>query len=240
VLFVDDGGVLNDNRLRGPQWQRFVGEYFSPILGGSLQDWALANHQAIRSILAPSAWQARLEAAANFEDFERTYYIDWLGSTCDLVGVARPSDSELVDLAQKATKSILPRVQAAIPGAADTIRRLHRDGYPLYTASSGSSTELAGHLEGMGIADCFERLYGPDLVGAFKTGPEFYRRILTDSGVTPSEAVVIDDNPDAIAWATSVGMRCVQVGSMPVKSDDGLVNTIATLTELPALLEMLA
>ncbi len=36
TIFLDDGGgVMNDNEVRGPQWQRLVGEYFSPTLGGA-------------------------------------------------------------------------------------------------------------------------------------------------------------------------------------------------------------
>ncbi len=30
VLFIDDGGLLNDNALRAPEWQRLIGEYFPP------------------------------------------------------------------------------------------------------------------------------------------------------------------------------------------------------------------
>ncbi len=33
VILLDDGGVMNDNRLRGEQWQRLVGEFFAPRLG---------------------------------------------------------------------------------------------------------------------------------------------------------------------------------------------------------------
>ncbi|MCX8212923.1 MAG: hypothetical protein OTJ97_00160 [SAR202 cluster bacterium] len=43
TIFLDDGGVMNDNTLRGREWQRHVGEYLSPRLGGSLQAWGNAN-----------------------------------------------------------------------------------------------------------------------------------------------------------------------------------------------------
>ncbi|MCE7740341.1 MAG: hypothetical protein KAU62_16055 [Candidatus Heimdallarchaeota archaeon] len=33
ILF-DDGGVMNDNTLRGIQWQKLVGEFFSHKYGG--------------------------------------------------------------------------------------------------------------------------------------------------------------------------------------------------------------
>ena len=34
MVFLDDGGVMNDNNERGLQWQRLVSEYFVPLLGG--------------------------------------------------------------------------------------------------------------------------------------------------------------------------------------------------------------
>ena len=43
VLFIDDGGTLNDNRLRAAQWQRFVGEFMAPRMGGDPPAWAAAN-----------------------------------------------------------------------------------------------------------------------------------------------------------------------------------------------------
>jgi hypothetical protein len=30
MVFIDDGGVMNDNNERGLQWHRLVGEYFVP------------------------------------------------------------------------------------------------------------------------------------------------------------------------------------------------------------------
>ncbi len=47
VVFLDDGGVMNDNRMRGPAWQRLVAEYFAPRLGGEPAAWAAANRVAV-------------------------------------------------------------------------------------------------------------------------------------------------------------------------------------------------
>ncbi len=38
-LFIDDGGVLNDNERRGAEWRRLIGEYLSPRLGGEPPAW---------------------------------------------------------------------------------------------------------------------------------------------------------------------------------------------------------
>jgi hypothetical protein len=56
VLFLDDGGVMNDNRLRGPQWQRLVAEFFVPRLGGTQEAWSEANRIVISRLLEPAAW----------------------------------------------------------------------------------------------------------------------------------------------------------------------------------------
>ena len=56
VIFLDDGGVMNDNRLRGTQWQRMVAEFFVPKLGGTLEAWTAANYQVITRMLDADPW----------------------------------------------------------------------------------------------------------------------------------------------------------------------------------------
>ena len=43
AIFIDDGDVMNDNARRGPQWQRLVGEYLAPRLGGDQVAWGRTN-----------------------------------------------------------------------------------------------------------------------------------------------------------------------------------------------------
>lgn len=246
VLFIDDGGVMNDNSLRGEQWRRLVAEFFAPILGGAPSAWAEANWVVMNRMLVPDAWAARLRAASGYSDFERAYQLDWLGEMCALVGVARPSDEECRELAARAAAYITPRVRAAFPGAVEAIRALAARGYTLHTASGEPSTDLAGYLDGMGVREHFGRLYGPDLIDTFKDGPEYYERVFADAGVAPADALVVDDSPLAIAWATQAGAHAVLVGpghdavSHDATSGDVATRHVADLAELPArILEIL-
>ena len=234
VLFLDDGGVLNDNRLRGEQWWRMVAEYFAPILGGAPEAWAEANRVVIDGILEPTAWLARLRAAPDYRSFDHAYQVDWLHRMCAIVGVPSPPEAESVELARQASASITRRVRAAFPGAVEAIRTLHARGYTLHTASGESSEDLAGYLEGMGVRDCFGRLYGPDLIDTFKMGPEFYTRLLADAGVAPEEALVVDDNPEMLRWAAQAGARTVLVrAAAPDGPETALrIGSLAELSEL--------
>jgi len=132
---------------------------------------------------------------------------------CKLVGIEIPPEEECLRLARHAAAFITRRVRAAFPGVVDTIRTLHHQGYPLHTASGESSPDLAGYLQAMGVSDCFGRLYGPDLIETLKEGPAYYERIFADLGIAAADALVVDDSPRTIEWATQVGACTVLVGN---------------------------
>jgi HAD superfamily hydrolase (TIGR01509 family) len=237
VIFLDDGGVMNDNSLRGPQWERMVGEFFTPLFGGTPQAWAEANRHMMHSMfLVPGAWDARMLAAPDYATFDRQYQLDWINTMFERVGIEPPSPDESVALGKSASKSIMPRVKSAYPDAIDTIRLLHNRGYTLNTSSGTSSEDMECCLSAMGVRDCFGRLYGPDLVGVFKNGPEFYRRLLADAGVSPSDALILDDTPKIIGWIEEAGARAVLVGD-PTNAPPGITHVISSLAELPAFIE---
>ena len=69
-IFLDDGGVLNDNDRRGAEWRRLIGEFLSPRLGGEPLAWGAAN---------------RIVFDAQWKRFE-----SWNGSACRPKGILRP------------------------------------------------------------------------------------------------------------------------------------------------------
>jgi HAD superfamily hydrolase (TIGR01509 family) len=238
VLFVDDGGVMNDNPRRGEQWRRLVGEYFAPRLGGTPLAWAEANGAWTSELFDPANWRARLEASADYQSFDYHYYLDWLSAMCRLVGVPMPPAEDGYHMARQATSFVIERVRAAFPGVVEAIRQLHRDGYTLYTASGEPSWELDGYLGGMGVRACFTRLYGPDLVDTFKTGPAYYERVFADVGIDPAHALVIDDSAQAAAWAREVGAHAIHIADVPA-AEVAANSTITSFAQLPALLRSL-
>jgi HAD superfamily hydrolase (TIGR01509 family) len=239
ILFFDDGSVMNDNALRGSQWRRLVAEFFVPLLGGTAEAWSEANREVVRRLFVPEDMQARMRSAPDFASFDRQYEFDWLRGMCELVGVTVLPEEECVQLARRANAFIIPRVRSALPGAADTVRHLYRQGYTLHTASGEPSADLATYLEGMGVRDCFGRLYGPDLVNALKISTVYYERVFTDLGISPSEALVIDDLPDAVSWAIQAGARAVLIGNDPSLAETETLFHCKSLAELPALLQRL-
>lgn len=237
VILLDDGGVMNDNLLRGPQWQCLAGEFFAPRLGGKSEAWAEANRIHTLSIFEPENWRTRTQAAPDYASFERVYWLDWLNGMCQLVGVGIPAEEECLRLAREAEIFITCRVHSAFPGAVEAICELHAQGYILHTASGEPSFDLHGYLLAMGVRDYFGRLYGPDLLGVLKEKPEYYDRLFADVQIAPADALLVDDNPRVLAWARDLGATPVLVNSER-KPVDGML-CIASLAELPALVRQM-
>ncbi len=233
IILLDDGGVMNDNRLRGPQWQRLVGEFFAPRLGGKPAAWAEANRVYATQLFQPENWQARVQAAPDYSSFEQIYWRDWMDGMCQMVGVETPPEAESIELAREAEAYITPRVRSAFPGAIEAIRELHIQGYELHTASGETSIHLHNYLEGMGVRACFGKLYGSDLIGMLKEAPAYYERLFADSGIALGDALIVDDSPHVLAWARDFGAMTVLINAER-ESVNGML-CIASLAELPEL-----
>ena len=83
--------------------------------------------------------------------------------------------------------------------------------FVICTASGEVSWELKGYLTGMGVLDCFDRLYGPDLINRMKASKSYYQRILDDMHLHPSEVIVLDDSSDYLSWASELGITTIHV-----------------------------
>ena len=234
TLFIDDGGVLNDNSRRAPEFQRLVAQFFPPRLGGEPAAWAEGNRETFQQV-----FDTHKDAMAVVDAYEQgvvAYEAAWLTAMCEYVGVAPPEGDECAALAREALLFITRRARAAFPGAAETVATLAGAGYTLHTASNQPSWELEGYLSCMGILDHFGILFGADLVNAMKPSCVYYERAFALAEVDPARALVLDDSAEYLDSAHKVGARTVLVG--PAATLPGHL-AIPSLAALPALLETL-
>ena len=77
------------------------------------------------------------------------------------------------------------------------------------TSCSRSCAELC--LQKTGLMDYFERIFCGSEVAVGKPTPDLFLLACRDSGVTPSEAVVLEDSVNGLLAARAGGIRCILV-----------------------------
>ena len=158
-------------------------------------------------------------------------------------GMGLPVPANAEQLSRDTQKQALSACDAAFPGAKQAVETLKQRGYTLHMASGNDSGHLRSALAGMGLEPCFERLYGPDLVDCAKESPEFYKRVFADLNLPPAQALIIDNDPNAIRWAQFVGAKAIQVDLLPYKQVEtplGIAGKTRDMAQLPALIELVS
>jgi len=231
VVFLDDGGVLNDNERRAPEWRRLLGEFFAPRLGGSATAWGEANRIVFDDIWRDWQWlQERGEEVG--PDWWPSQNPRWLAGMCERVGVPVPAD--VAGTVADSHRYVMEHIECAYPDAAPALRAMHSRGLTLHLASGGQSYELEPYLRRMGVWELIGRPYGADIVGVNKTSRRYYERIVADSGVDPRDAIVVDSHAQPLEWADATGFRTVHVDRLGTGSR---FTRIASLDQLLPLLD---
>ncbi|HKY51616.1 MAG TPA: HAD family hydrolase [Candidatus Limnocylindria bacterium] len=229
TLFVDKGGVLVDNRDDlAPQWRRLIGEFLSPRLGGTAAAWGDANVPAFHRQV--ERWQAAMRRGgpADIRGFFANDAPVWLRDMCDAMAIAPPPEADAVRLASETVSYIKAHLVVRVPRRGlDALRALRARGVVLHVASGDAHADLVDFLVHIGARELFDRVYGSDVVDTWKSGPDYYRAILDDSGVDPARAGVVDDSPKALSWAHDCGLRGFLVARRGSESfDDAVTRTV--------------
>ncbi|KAG0250775.1 hypothetical protein BG011_008110 [Mortierella polycephala] len=213
AIFLDSGGVINDNAQRAPQWLRYLGEFLpTTALGGTAQAWSMANAQIVRPFF--SRWYefmtqatelaAQAQAANSnnkngietnvYRIFERLHLLIWIKEMCRAAFSQVPeletkvlptlTDEDLLEIAQSAQKYAIERVKAAYPGAVETIHLLGESKeYKLFTSSGDCFEDLEIILKGLGVFECFDAIYGSDKVNCLKMSALYYEKVFEQLGI---------------------------------------------------------
>jgi HAD superfamily hydrolase (TIGR01509 family) len=208
TIFFDDGGVLNNNTIRAPQWKAFCGEFFHSKFGGDPEVWGEANQKTMMEL------EIHGIDPKKFNNDYLTYYSkfksEWLTKMFEKAGRSVPPKKEHERIFDTTVEYVWPKIQSAIPGIIETIKMLYSKGFVLYTSTALVSREIKLVLEGMSIKHLFNGFYGPDLINIHKINPNFFDAIFKDIKLEPQKAIVIEDQPRFIENALNTGANVIQ------------------------------
>lgn len=96
-------------------------------------------------------------------------------------------------------------------GVVEILDYLTENGYIVGMASSTSRKSVMGHLEQTGLTHYFRAIVTGDMVEHSKPMPDIYLKACEELGVSPVNAIAIEDSPNGIRAAYRAGMKPIMV-----------------------------
>ena len=107
-----------------------------------------------------------------------------------------------------------------MPGVRELLEEAESAGIPCAVASSSPRGWVEPHLERLGLRERFRLTRCIDDVSEPKPSPELFLAAAKGLGVSPAEAIAIEDSLNGLTAATAAGMRCVVVPNCLTKHLD--------------------
>ncbi len=122
-----------------------------------------------------------------------------------------------------------------LPGVLDYLDCARDMGLKVGLASSSSRAWVEGHLGSRSILDRFDDIKGSDDVDKVKPSPELYLSSARGLGVSPRNALAIEDSANGVKAAKCAGLFCVVVpNSMTEALDFSLADVrVTSLAQMP-------
>jgi HAD superfamily hydrolase (TIGR01509 family) len=106
------------------------------------------------------------------------------------------------------------------PQARRIVQRFADLGKRLVVASGTSSDDIRAVLERAGLAAFFERVFGKDMVERAKPAPDVYLAALDFLGISPREALVLEDAEKGVRAANAAGIPVIVAKSRETREFD--------------------
>ncbi|MBO6108438.1 MAG: HAD family phosphatase [Eubacterium sp.] len=97
------------------------------------------------------------------------------------------------------------------PGARELLQFLKINGFDIGLASSTSGDTVRDELQGVGLYDFFRVIVSGEMVRESKPHPEIYFKVCELMGVSPSDAIAVEDSRNGVRSAAMAGMKVILV-----------------------------
>jgi HAD superfamily hydrolase (TIGR01509 family) len=174
-------------------------------------------------------------------EFTRDDQLQVIGTSFDITAryfaerLGRPLEegAALVDEMVALMHERVRRQVEARPGAAELVDRLRAvDGIRLGLASNSPRYLVDDALATSGLADAFDAIVTADDVEHAKPAPDIYRLVCARLGVSPSEALALEDSASGVTAAKAAGLTCIAVpmfAETDVSAADAVVDSLEDL-----------
>jgi HAD superfamily hydrolase (TIGR01509 family) len=153
----------------------------------------------------------------------------------DRLGLPREQGAALVSEMLELMHGLVRHEVDARPGAVELVARLTAlEGVSLGLASNSPRYLVDDALATAGLADAFEVIVTSDDVEHAKPAPDIYRLACERLGVSPSDAIALEDSASGVAAAKAAGLTVIgvpQFAETDVSAADRVIDSLEELLE---------
>lgn len=192
-IIFDFGNVL-------VQWhpELIYGEYF----GDEAKAWWFLRH------VADNEWRGRIDAGES------------TAACIDELKARQPEYTEAIELYRSRWREMLT---GEVPGMREVINELRAKGYEIYGLTNWSMETFPAARERFGILQMIDRYVVSGAERLIKPDHRLFHVLLDRYGLKAGECVFVDDNPDNVAAAETLGMKgIVFTGAETLRKQLGL------------------
>jgi beta-phosphoglucomutase len=151
----------------------------------------------------------------------------WLGADVDAARMTRIGDAK-----EEHYRSLVRAGGVALlPGAAEWVRRLRREGWAQAVASSAPRRNIEVVLKVVGLVEQFDATVSAEDVEHGKPDPQVFLLAASRVGAAPERSIVVEDAAAGIEAARRAGMRSIAVLRDGAQMSANIV--VLSLADLP-------
>jgi len=125
------------------------------------------------------------------------------------------------------------------PGMLETLREIKERGLLIGLATATPEPRARKYLRMVGAEAYFDAVTCADMVSRGKPAPDIYLLACRRTGVTPSQALAVEDAPSGVRSAHAAGMRTVLIPDRDVPGGEITSLCHAVLPNLPSVLSLI-
>jgi HAD superfamily hydrolase (TIGR01509 family) len=190
--------------------------------------WHAAEVDLFRRHGGEFTWDDKMAVIGTSYDFTARYFADRLGQPHER---GRALVEEMTELMYAQVR----RSVAARPGAVELVNRLRAlDGIRLGVASNSPRRLVDAALASAGLTRAFDAIVTSDDVAHPKPAPDIYLRACELLGVTPAQALALEDSASGVTAAKAAGLTCIgvpQYAETDVSAADRVIDSLEELLE---------
>ena len=125
--------------------------------------------------------------------------------------VGKPLDRPNLNQKRRSRELEMVAAQPILPGVEEILHSAKSLDFKLGLASSSNREWVAGHLTRLGLMEYFDVIHTSDDVEYTKPDPTLYLLTLQSLGLSPRQAVVLEDSPNGVSAAKDAGIFTIAV-----------------------------